>query len=199
MNMADMFPSKWLGQADLPDGPRVVTIDSVEMVTIKDGDNDKRKPKVSFRERDVKPWLLNVGCTELLLHAFGDTESWAGKRVELYVNPDVMMGGKRTGGVRVRIPIGGQAAPAAPAPPAPRPLPPKPPIPHAGTVPTDTATQAQAWNAFLDTHPELTEEEGNRVWFALLSKTIPGKTPDEFSGKDWSTVMWALPTKGDPF
>jgi hypothetical protein len=43
-----------------------------------------------------------------------ETDDWAGRAIVLYVDRNVMMGGKRVGGIRVTAPPNGKPAPAPP-------------------------------------------------------------------------------------
>lgn len=110
MRRSQAFPSKYLGKDDL-DHPRVLTIDDVHQDDIESDGQISTKAVMDFRERDAKPWIINVGNWMTIEDAYGeDSEDWIGKQVELYVDPNVMFGQKRVGGVRVRIPTASQPA-----------------------------------------------------------------------------------------
>lgn len=115
MKRNEAFPSNYLAQGDVP-SPIQATIGEVHPVTFKSDDGDEKKVAMAFTDQRLKPMVLNnvnwMTCEE----AYGeDSDSWKGKRVEIYVDPNVMFGKKRVGGLRLRIPSqNGQ--PSAPAP-----------------------------------------------------------------------------------
>ncbi len=58
--------------------------------------------------------VLNKTNTGTLIDAFGDeTDDWIGQEIEAYFDPDVTFGGKRVGGLRIRIPPPDDEAAAA--------------------------------------------------------------------------------------
>jgi len=78
---SDLYPSKWLKVADLPETGLVVTILRVDQEQI--ADETELKPVVSFRE--AKSLVLNVTNFDVIAAWFGDdTDGWAGKRIRLY-------------------------------------------------------------------------------------------------------------------
>jgi hypothetical protein len=115
LKMSDMFPSSYLGKDDVTPPLRAV-IGNIWMDDVQGEDGVKRKPIVSFADAGIKHMILNVTNTSILIDAFGDTDLWIGKVIEIYYDPNVMFGPKRTGGIRLRIPNGPQSqAPAGPA------------------------------------------------------------------------------------
>ena len=107
-------PGEWLGQWDLPEGRDVVVIiDKVERYVparrqkrkMPDGtfrDEKSKRLIISFRGKR-KRWLAGPVSQEAIAGMYGPNfEGWLGKPISLHVNPDVMMGTKRTGGVRCR-------------------------------------------------------------------------------------------------
>ncbi len=111
MRRSEAFPSKYLSKDDLA-SPRVLTINQVVQEEIEQDDQTKLKAVVYFQEPDVKPWIINSGNWMTVEDVYGEeSNNWTGKRVELFVDPTVMFGRKRVGGVRVRVPNGQQAAP----------------------------------------------------------------------------------------
>jgi hypothetical protein len=101
MKRSDAFPSKYISKDDVTT-PFTAVIDSVHMATLQVDEKEETKPAMSFRG-DVKPLLLNNINWMMLEDMFGgDSDSWIGRAIELYVDPNVMYGGKRVGGVRVR-------------------------------------------------------------------------------------------------
>ncbi len=81
------------------------------------------KPVLHFNGRK-KGLVLNKTNAQVVVEAYGDdTETWKGRDIVLFVDPNVMFQGKVTPAIRVRVP---KAAPQpvvqhAPAPPAPEP------------------------------------------------------------------------------
>lgn len=112
MNINDLFPSKWLKKEDVSQ-PRVVTINRIGREEMNDDGGKKMKAIVVFMEPDVKPMILNKGNGEAIAELYGsDTDAWTGKKIEIYVDPNVMMSGKRVGGLRIRAVTGPQNPPA---------------------------------------------------------------------------------------
>lgn len=121
------FQSDWLSKDDLQDGPLIVTIDRCDAEDVKDiqSGKNKRLPILHFKE-DVKPFILSANVNwDTVEMAYGpDTDQWSGKPLEFYFDPNVSFGGKKTGGVRIRIqtssfgktPHNGTSKSAAPAP-----------------------------------------------------------------------------------
>lgn len=108
MKVSEMFPSKFLGKADLT-RPAVGVIDYLAEEEISGDGGKESKHVIHFRGDAPKPLILNRGNADALAEYFGDdSDGWVGKRIEVYVDPSVMFGGKRIGGIRVRVP-GGQA------------------------------------------------------------------------------------------
>lgn len=123
MKMNEMFPGKWLKKEDVP-VPTTATISRVSREEV-NADNGGKEMKVvmAFAEAHLKPMILNIGNATAVTELYGDdSANWLGKRVEIYTDPNVMFGGKRVGGLRLRAPSqhAPQPAPVA-APPAPAP------------------------------------------------------------------------------
>lgn len=146
LKRGDVFKSNYLGQADLPASPNgkidgdpiAVVIKHAEMEEI-NGDGGKESKAVLHFDRDkLKPMILNSGNWQTIEEAYGeDTDAWVGNPIEVFIDPKVMYGGKKVGGVRVRIPSSGSAPSALTAPKA---------DPGAGGP-----TFGPAWAAALDT------------------------------------------------
>jgi len=70
-----------------------------------------------------KPLVLNMTNMQLISKITGseNTDDWTGKQIVIYNDPTISMGGRITGGLRVRAPKVRPAAPASAMPPAPRP------------------------------------------------------------------------------
>ncbi len=104
MRFNDLFPSNYLKKDDVT-SPITTHIKAVNMAEL-DGDHGKEsKPVISFQ--GCKDMVLNKGNGTVLYEAYGEPENWPGKPVEIFVDPNVMFGGKRTGGLRLRVPANG--------------------------------------------------------------------------------------------
>lgn len=101
MRFNDMYPSKYLKQEDVPTPIRTM-IRSIALGEIEGDSGKETKPVISFH--GLKDMVLNKGNGTILFEAFGEPENWPGKQIEIYVDPNVSFGGKRVGGLRVRIP-----------------------------------------------------------------------------------------------
>lgn len=105
MKRSDAFPSRYISKEDVAT-PIRATIDTVRFDTIKGDTADEDKPVIYFRD-GVKPMILNNTNWMTIEDAYGpESDNWTGKTIELYCDPGVMFGGKRVGGVRVRVPNG---------------------------------------------------------------------------------------------
>lgn len=116
---SEMRESKFLKQSDVGGGA-LMTVEGCSRHNVaKDGAEPEHKWCLSFEESE-KPLVLNTTNIKLCERIFGsdDTDHWVGKRVVLYVDPNVSYGGELVGGIRVRAPKAKPAA-AAPAPAAP--------------------------------------------------------------------------------
>ena len=123
LTMGKAFQSNYISKDDCP---LTAAIDSVGFATIS-GDDDTKERKVvihsssfpQLADGNHKSFILNKSNWINIEDAYGpDTDTWIGQRIELYVDPSIMYGGKRVGGVRVRIPGGqAQAAPGFALPP----------------------------------------------------------------------------------
>jgi len=78
------FPSKFLQASDL-DAPIDATIKAVENELIGTGDRAELKPVLLFREKTVKPVVLNLTRSEAIATIAGadDDDEWVGVRVRL--------------------------------------------------------------------------------------------------------------------
>lgn len=103
MKRSDAFPAKYLSKDDVP-SPITAVIADVAVEDVNGDHGKERKPVMTFAD-SVKPLIVNNVNWETLENAYGeDSDDWRGKPVEIYVDPSVMFGGRRVGGVRVRIP-----------------------------------------------------------------------------------------------
>lgn len=111
---SEMIVSKFLRKEDF-DEDRVMTIKGVKLEDMP-GDDGQQKWVLYFRE-EAKGMALNVTTIRVLEKAFGDdSDMWIGKRVMVYVDPNVSFGGRVVGGLRLRPPKSQVAAKPAPEP-----------------------------------------------------------------------------------
>lgn len=97
---ARSFLGSYLKQDDF-DEPTVATISGAKSVEFEDEDKDKLA--LYFEELD-KGMILNATNINLLTALFGsdETDEWMGKQVTIYTDPNIMFGGKKVGGLRVK-------------------------------------------------------------------------------------------------
>lgn len=114
MKVSQMVTSKYLRKEDFQDQDQVCTIKALKLENVGREDAPEERWCMYFRERD-KAMVLNVTTIRVLEGAFGDeSDDWVGKKVMVYVDPNVSFQGRVVGGLRLRPPKK-QAAPA-PAP-----------------------------------------------------------------------------------
>jgi hypothetical protein len=102
---SEMRESKFLKQSDIGTGA-LMTIESCDKHNVaKEGAEPEHKWCLSFEESD-KPLVLNRTNIQLCERIFGsdDTDEWIGKKIVLYVDPNVSYAGELVGGIRVRAP-----------------------------------------------------------------------------------------------
>lgn len=112
--VSDMIQSKFLRKEDF-DEDRVMTIRGVKLEDMP-GDDGQQKWVLYFRE-EAKGMALNVTTIRVLEKAFGDdSDQWVGKKVKVYVDPNVSFGGRVVGGLRLMPPknVAGRAPPPPP-------------------------------------------------------------------------------------
>lgn len=117
---SEMHPSNYVQKEDVGKG-LLVTIKGLVLRNVAlEEDAPDKKWCLLFHEID-KPFILNVTniglCEEVL--ASDDTDQWIGKRIVLYIDPNVPYGGKKVGGIRVRAPKPNAVLPPPVAPPPP--------------------------------------------------------------------------------
>jgi hypothetical protein len=103
MKISAKGSSKYLTKEDVPT-PIIAMIAGVKIETLQNPREDK--PILYFAGGALKGLVLNVTNRRVMIRAYGDeTDAWAGKPVEIYINPDVTnSSGEIVGGVRLRIP-----------------------------------------------------------------------------------------------
>ena len=101
-----MMQNKYLKQSNI-DAERgnLVTIKSVKSVNIaRDGEPPEQRYAMYFAEFS-KPLLLNSTNIQFLIEKLGnETEEWRDCRIVIWIDENVNYGGKRVGGLRLRMP-----------------------------------------------------------------------------------------------
>jgi hypothetical protein len=134
-DLDEAYGSRFLGLVDIGDRKIRTKISKVRMEEVKDRETGKtRKKPVVFFENIDKPLVLNVTNKETLVNAFGKKPAgWLNATVGIFVDPNVMFGGQKKGGVRLRALLPPAAAKPAlkpePTPPPAKPAPAKPETP----------------------------------------------------------------------
>lgn len=103
MKVSDFGSSEYIKKADV-DPPILVTIKSTVLKNMaKDNEPPEMKPVVEFLEIDKKLILNKTNFNRISEETQEeDSDNWVGKKIVLWHNPDVELGGKRVGGTRVR-------------------------------------------------------------------------------------------------
>ena len=98
-----LVDSDYLGQWDIPEGRRVVV--EIEKVAkfktdrLKAGEKNKRIA-ISMKGKR-KRWLCGPVSQDTIASMYGpNIENWIGKRLELYVDANIMFGRSKVGGIR---------------------------------------------------------------------------------------------------
>jgi hypothetical protein len=116
--VSEMIVSKFLRKEDF-DEDQVLTIKTVKLEDMP-GDDGTQKWVLYFREI-AKGMALNSTTIRVLEKAFGDdSDMWIGKRVLVYVDPNVSFRGQVVGGLRLRPPKSASTT-SKPTPPPPPP------------------------------------------------------------------------------
>jgi hypothetical protein len=96
----DMIQSKFLRKEDI-DEDIVVSINDVTLEDMP-GDSDEKRWVMQFRELP-KGLVLNTTTIRVCEKAYGSsTDDWIGKKVTLFVDPNVAFKGQVVGGLRLR-------------------------------------------------------------------------------------------------
>ncbi len=102
MKRGDAFPSKYLSKEDVPQ-PIAVTIARIYQAEIEADEGAKTKVVAEFNGIE-KNMIVNATNWDTLEAAYGpESDNWTGKGAELYVDPNISFGGKKVGGLRLRI------------------------------------------------------------------------------------------------
>ena len=104
MKRTEAFASNYLNQDDLPHS-HTATIKTVGKEMVNTDDNGQREKPVIYFNNGSKPLILNMVNWDTIEAGYGpNSDTWVGKPIELYVDPNVMYGARRVGGIRIRIP-----------------------------------------------------------------------------------------------
>ena len=113
MNVNELKKSRFLSKHDLPVPPQglAVTIENVTLENVAQEGQAVEMRGVMYCHGLPKPMILNTTNGTIISEFLGseETDHWKGKLVEIYYDTNVMMGPKRTGGIRVRNPVPAQA------------------------------------------------------------------------------------------
>lgn len=125
--VSDLSQSRFLKKEDVGKG-MLVTVKGWTEENVEPEGKPKKFKFVLHWEEEVKPLVLNSVNGQLIEQITGsdDFDNWAGHKLVLYTDPNVMMEGKLVGGIRVRAPRNVAPTTSAPKPtprPAPRPTP----------------------------------------------------------------------------
>jgi hypothetical protein len=99
MRASDMFPSKYLKSRDVKDKPLTATVSHLTQELVGQGKDAEKKPVLNFK--DAKAMVLNKTNALALEAAFGDTESWGGKKIRIHC-VETTYGGRAIDGIRVK-------------------------------------------------------------------------------------------------
>ena len=109
MKRGEAFPSQYWKKEDVADQPRVLAIEDVRKLTVTGDRGPQEVPVMHFKDEE-KMLIVNPTNWDVVEAEYGlDTVDWTGRHVELYRDASVSYGGKRTGGLRLRIPQGAKA------------------------------------------------------------------------------------------
>lgn len=85
MNANELYPSKYLKASDVGDHKPVVTIESLKIEELGQGDKIDRRPILYFKDKE-KGLVLNKTNNNTMIKLFGaETDAWIGKRIKLIV------------------------------------------------------------------------------------------------------------------
>lgn len=115
MKIGAAFSGKYLKQDHIGDKHVAVTIRDVVIEELENDKGKEKKPVLYFHGKEMG-LVLNqtVAATITDLLGTDETEQWKNQKIVLYVDPNVMFGNKRVGGIRVTGMPGTQ--PVAPPP-----------------------------------------------------------------------------------
>ena len=100
VKVSEMIVSKFLRKEDFPDD----MICTIKGISLEDVSDTEQRWVLAFREH-AKGMVLNITTIRVLEQAFGDdSDGWIGKKVKVYVDPNVSFQGKVVGGLRLMPP-----------------------------------------------------------------------------------------------
>lgn len=103
MKRNEAFPTGFFKAADFENGNLTLTIKSIAMKSIGQGDDATDKPHLSFNE-DHRELALNLTNWNFIADVYGDeSDEWIGKQITLY-KARVPFGGKIVDAIRVEVP-----------------------------------------------------------------------------------------------
>jgi hypothetical protein len=101
MKVRDMIVNKFLAKSDF-DEDQICTIRGLKQENVGKEDSPELRWTLYFTEHK-KAMVLNVTSIRVLEAAFGDeSDNWKGKKVTVYVDPNVSFQGRVVGGLRLR-------------------------------------------------------------------------------------------------
>ena len=114
-NLNEMMESRYLKRGDVTP-PKVFTIRNFQRMNMAKPDQDPQYKWICEFDGDTKPLVCNKTNLKRMAKIFAseNTDNWIGKRVEVYFDETIEMGGEVVGGIRVRKPRG-TSAPVKPA------------------------------------------------------------------------------------
>lgn len=103
--MADLSSSleRFFSAASVKAEPITLTILNAKVEKVsKEGEPVQQRPALYFKE-DSRALVLNKSRYRTLTALFGtpDTDKWAGKKIKLVFNPDILFKGQPVGGISV--------------------------------------------------------------------------------------------------
>lgn len=108
MKRSEAFPTKYLSKDDIH-APTIGVIERIVNETLGTGDDQEIKPIMYFSSGLPKPMVVNNTNWTNVEAVYGDeSDNWIGKPIEVWVDPSVVYGGKRIGGLRLRAPAPAQ-------------------------------------------------------------------------------------------
>jgi hypothetical protein len=102
MKTTDLFPSRYVKAGDLDAGPQTVAIRELVFEEIGQGRDRETKPIIYFHDRKKALVLTKTNCSAIE-DAYGDSDNWPGKSIELFSTETPFQGGL-VPCVRVRVP-----------------------------------------------------------------------------------------------
>lgn len=108
MRASSVLGGNYIKKEDLKEGgPERLEITSVGLVEFDDEKKGKKDKKLELTFSDERKLTLNNGNTQVLIAAYGDdTDLWTGRPIVAFFDPSVMFGGRKTGGVKIKVPSG---------------------------------------------------------------------------------------------